>query len=277
MRLGIALTLPHQSPEEWAKKHRAWGCSAVKFPLDHRAEPARIDAYVAACRACDLQIAEVGAWCNPLEPGEAGREKIRFCQDQLRLADYVGARCCVNIAGACGEKWDGGYAENYTADTCRRIRDTVREIIDAVRPSRTFYTLEPMPWMLPDGPDAYAKLLAEVDRERFAVHMDIVNLINRPERYFFNRDFMEECFAKLGDRIKSCHLKDVRLEPFLTFNLKEVACGEGALDMERYGVLAEALDPEMPVLIEHLPDQAAYAASLELVRGRFAAAGINLR
>ncbi|MDC7292327.1 MULTISPECIES: hypothetical protein [unclassified Butyrivibrio] len=30
---------------------------------------------------------------------------------QLRLADFVGARCCVNVAGAFGPIWDGAYKD----------------------------------------------------------------------------------------------------------------------------------------------------------------------
>ena len=35
----------------------------------------------------------------------------------------------------------------------------VGQIIDAVKPSRTFYTLEPMPWMYPDSAESYAGLI----------------------------------------------------------------------------------------------------------------------
>jgi len=43
-------------------------------------------------------------------------------------------------------------------------------IIDAVQPTRTFYTLETMPWMYPDSPQSYLRLLQAVDRRQFAVH-----------------------------------------------------------------------------------------------------------
>jgi len=36
----------------------------------------------------------------------------------------------------------------------------------------------PMPWMIPTGPKDYAKLIDEIDRDRFAVHMDVINMIN---------------------------------------------------------------------------------------------------
>jgi hypothetical protein len=61
----------------------------------------------------------------------------------------------VNIAGARGEKWDGPYADNFSQDIFDLIVETVRGIIDAVKPTRTFYTLEPMPYIFPDSADGY--------------------------------------------------------------------------------------------------------------------------
>ena len=47
MNLGIAMTLPHSSPEEWARKHKEMGLSAVVFPLDYKAVTAQI-----VCKSC---------------------------------------------------------------------------------------------------------------------------------------------------------------------------------------------------------------------------------
>jgi len=43
---------------------------------------------------------------NPLSSDEQTRRTaIARCQAMLALADAIGARCCVNIAGSRGEKW----------------------------------------------------------------------------------------------------------------------------------------------------------------------------
>jgi len=267
MRLGISGNIEHASPDEWAAKLRNLGCGAVVFPRGHQNDETVIDAYTQACHDHGLVIAEVGAWCNPMHPNPAERAKnLRHCQEMLRLAERVGARCCVNIAGTSGEVWDGGYVENYSEATYRRIVETTREIIDAVKPTRTFYTLEPMPWMVPDSPESYLRLLEDVDRPAFAVHLDVVNMISSPDRYFFNTKFIEKCFRLLGPHIKSCHVKDVRLERFLTFNLKETACGQGALDIASYARLANELAPDMPFIIEHLNTEEEYVAALRHVQ-----------
>lgn len=278
MRLGIAGGLSHRSPDEWAEKLKKVGCGAVVFPLAHNAGDGLIGSYTQAARDHDLVIAEVGAWCNPLHRDPVERAKnIEYIQNQLRLADRIGARCCVNIAGTGGDIWDGGYAENYTAETYRIIIETVRQIIDGVRPGHTYYALEPMPWMIPDSPRCYAQLIEDIGSPRFASHMDAVNMISSPERYFNSGAFAESCFDILGSHIKSCHVKDVRLERHLTFNLKETFCGDGGFDIKRYALAAERCDKDMPFILEHLPDEEAYLKSLKYIQDLLSDTEIEFR
>lgn len=109
---------------------------------------------------------------------------------------------------------------------------------------------------------------ARVDRDEFGAHLDVVNMITSPERYFFNELFIEECFEKLDGRICSCHLKDVLLKQEYTFQLEECACGQGTLDIGRYADLASAQDPDMPMIIEHLDTDSEYRDSVMYVRNR---------
>jgi hypothetical protein len=115
-----------------------------------------IQDYAQAARQADIVIAEVGVWNNPLSPSDLERQAaILKNQACLALADEIGARCCVNIAGSRGAKWDGPHPDDLTQDTFEIIVQTVRQIIDAVQPKRTCYALETMPWMYPDSPDSY--------------------------------------------------------------------------------------------------------------------------
>ena len=171
-----------------------------------------LDDYVASARRRDILIAEIGAWSNPISPDERTRAAaLELCKRRLALADRVGARCCVTLAGSRGDTWDGPHPDNLSRDTFALIVDSVREIVDAVEPGRTFYTLEPMPWTLPDSPDSYLELMSAIDRRRFAVHLDPTNLINSPAKFYDNAGLLRECFAKLGPHIKCCHAKDITL------------------------------------------------------------------
>ncbi len=269
MRLGLSSSLKHSSPEEWAENMVRIGCGSVVFPLDYLQEEQAIKAYVEAAKKHELVIAEVGAWCNPISPNkESSRQAMEYCIGQLKLADRIGAKCCVNVTGSAGEIWDGAYKENLSDETWKRAVKSIQEIIDAANPKHTYYTIESMPWMHPLGPDEYLKMIEEVDREQFAVHLDIVNWITSPKKYFDNKGFIQECFDKLGSKVKSCHLKDIKLLGEYTFQLKECKCGEGILDIETYAQLADKVSRDMPLIIEHLDTDEAYLSSLEYVKQR---------
>lgn len=275
MRLGLSSPLTHTTPEEWAKKLFELGCKAVNFPVDYNCEESLLERYINAAQKYNLVIAEVGAWCNPISPDpETRNAALLRCKEQLRLADRLHARCCVNVSGSKGARWDGPYRANLTGETWKDMIESIQEIIDDVNPQNTFYTIEPMPWMYPLGPDEYLKMIHDVDRERFAVHLDVFNWITSAERYFYHEEFMEECFEKLGPYIKSCHLKNVHLSQEFTLQLQETACEKGDLHLEIYAELIEHLNPDMPVIIEHLDSDEEYLESLAYVIQRFRKAGI---
>ncbi len=277
MRLGGAIYQPWTTAEEWARTVRAAGYRAAYCPLKPDAASDDVRAVARAAAAEHIIIAEVGAWSNPLSPDPAVRQAaVAKCKQSLALADAIGARCCVNIAGSRGEKWDGPHPLDLTDETFHMIVDVVRDIIDSVRPVRTFYTIEPMPWMYPDSADSYLRLLHAIDRPRCAVHLDPVNLINCPQRYFANGAFLQECFAKLGPYIKSCHAKDTLLQTKLTVHLDEVRPGLGGLDYGTYLRELNRLDPDTPLMIEHLSSAEDYALAAAYIRAVARGASIEL-
>jgi len=265
-------------PGHWAEAVRRLGYSAAFCPARKEDAPEKVAAYAQAAREAGLVIAEVGAWSNPLAAdAEKRREAVEHNRAQLALADAVGARCCVNISGSRGEQWDGPHPANLSAGTFELIVETVRGILDAVKPSRTFYTLETMPWMYPDSADSYLRLIKAVDRHRFAVHLDPVNLVSSPQRYFANGELIRECFAKLGPWIKSCHGKDILLAGRLTVHLDEVRPGLGGLDYRAFLTELDRLEPDTPLMLEHLKTAEEYAAAAAHVRAAAAEAGVKIR
>ncbi len=113
MRLGTSSPLMHTSPEEWAVNQIRLGCTTVVFPVQSNEPENKIIAYKEVADKAGLSIAEVGIWRNALSMDLAERKaNMDYCVEQLRLADFLHARCAVNVAGAFGPKWDGGYKEN---------------------------------------------------------------------------------------------------------------------------------------------------------------------
>ena len=267
MRLGAPIFETYADPDAWIAAVQRRGYRAAYCPVKPEADAATIRAYAEAAERADIVIAECGAWSNPLSlDEETRRAAIVKCQAMLSLADAIGARCCVNIAGSRGAKWDGPDAADLTRETFDLIVQSVREIIDAVKPARTFYTLETMPWMYPDSADSYLELIRAIDRERFAVHLDVVNLVCSPQRYFANAVLIRECVAKLGPQIKSCHAKDIVLADRLTVHLDEVRPGLGGLDYRTLLRELNDLDPDLPLMLEHLPNEHEYDQATSYVR-----------
>ena len=276
MRLGAPV--PRTSdPQQWIVTLREKGYSAAYCPLDETADDATVAAFARAAADADIVVAEVPAFGNnPISPDDAiCRAALEKCQQKLALADRLGARCCVNVAGS-RQPVRGPHAENFAPATFDLIVESVRQIVDAVRPTSTFYTLETMPWIFPDSADSYLALLRAIDRPRFAVHLDPVNLVCSPQRYYHNADLLRECFAKLGPYVKSCHGKDTVLENRLTAHLSEARPGTGGLDYRVFLTELDQLDPDTPLMLEHLPSQEEYSLAAEHVRAVARQAGVDI-
>jgi len=277
MRLGGPVFEKTTDPQAWAAAVKALGYRAAYCPLDADADDATVAAYAAAAAEADVVIAEVGAWSNSIASDEAvRRQSLDKCIRQLGLAERIGARCCVNIAGSRGPVWHGPHGDDVTDATFDLIVRTVREIVDAVQPTRTYYTLEMMQWVLPDSADSYLELIEAVDRERFGVHLDPVNLVNCPRRYFDTTSLLTDTIRALGPHVRSCHAKDVLLGDGAIVHLDEIRPGLGKLDYATYLRELDKLDPDTPLMMEHLPDAEQYAAAAQYIRSVADAEGVAL-
>lgn len=268
MRLGGLIFGTFEHPEQWAQEAIRLQYRAVYFPVDYMADQKLIDGYAQAAKAADLVIAEVGSWNNTLDADLQKREaNINRCIRQLELADYVGANCCVNIAGSHAQQWDGPHKDNLTQKTFDEIVTITQRIIDAVNPKHSAYSLEPMPFIYPDTADSYLELVKAIDRKGFAAHLDPVNIISSPQKYFASGDVIREWFDKLGAYIRSCHAKDIILSGKLTVHLDECRPGTGGLDYEAYLTCLARLDKNTPIMLEHMTDPGDYVLASEYIRG----------
>ena len=237
VRLGGPIFLESSDPVALAREHRRLGYSAAYCPQMATVKDADLlRAIQTAFAAENVCIAEVGAWKNMLDPeAEKRRENLAYVVERCALADAVGARCCVDIAGSYNpESWYGPNQKNLSRDFFDATAVNCRHVIDSVKPTRTKFTIEMMGWNLPDGPDAYLELIRAVDRKAFGVHLDVCNGINSPRRFYENTAFIEECFKKLGPWIVSCHAKDLQWVVEMNVHFLEVPPGRGKIDYKAY-------------------------------------------
>ena len=268
MRLGGSVMKPYNSPKEWLGHVKELGYSAVIFPVDSSAPGHVIREYADVCRDNDLLIGEVGAWRNVMARDEKERAaNLEYNIRQLELAETVGANCCVNISGSFADMWDGYHPALDTPETWTLVVENTRKIIDTVQPTHTAYSLEPMPWMIPESPEQYLQLMKDVDRPAFKVHLDYCNMLNSIDRYRYSSEFITHCFELLGKDIVSIHAKDALItQGALPVNINEVPPGEGSLDLALVTKLAHSLGADTPVFVEHLPDHAAYMKAAAVMR-----------
>jgi sugar phosphate isomerase/epimerase len=250
LRLGGWIFAEYDGPDEWVRVVKKLGYAA---------------------RKADIIIAEVGVWNNPLDPDEKKRKSaFEYCCKQLDLADRIGAKCCVNV---CGKRGEG--AVNLTDQTFDMIVEVVRAIIDQVKPTRSYYALETLPKRFPDSIDSYVRLIKAIDRKGCAAHLDPVNLINSPRRFYNNSQLIRECFAKLGPYIKSCHAKDIKMLPGFPVNLQECQPGLGKLDYATYLAEASKLSPSPPLMLEHLEEPGEYRDAARYIRSVAKSTGLS--
>ena len=255
MRLGVGLPISSEDPETIARAYVKAGYSAAICPAVTLSQTERIQAIKVAFHKHDVLLAELGVWNNMLHPDlEIRKANIEANIHALALADELEVRCCVNIAGSFDPyHWDGPHPKNLSQEAFERTVETVQKILTSVKPKRSYYTLETMPWVIPDSIESYQRLLRAIDHPRFAVHLDPVNMINSPERFYNHSKFLRACFAALGEKIVSVHAKDIRMEPKLTVHLQEVRPGLGDLDYHTLLKEMNKLPLDTPFILEHLP------------------------
>jgi sugar phosphate isomerase/epimerase len=267
VRLGGPVFCKTDDPIELAKAHSRLGYRSAYCPSLALEDKQKIAEIEKAFKAESVVIAEVGVWINIMDVNEAKRKQnLEAVCHGLALADEIGALCCVDIAGSLNpERWDGPHPDNISQKTFDMTVENICYILDSVKPKRAKFVLEMMPWVIPDSPDSFIELINAVDNKGFGVHLDPVNLINSPRRYYENGKLLEECFEKLGKWIVSCHAKDSILTDQLTTHINEARPGTGRLDYRTYLRGINALPQNPPLMIEHLSTEEEFTLAREYI------------
>jgi sugar phosphate isomerase/epimerase len=278
MRLGGPVFVKSQDPAVLAKAHRDLGYRAAYAPADLSVtDTDRIAGLIKEFARQDVVFAEVGAWKNMLDPDpEKRRSNITYVTERLALAEALGARNCVDIAGSYDpDVWYGENPKNLSQEFFDATVENCRKLIDAVKPQRTFFTVEMMPWSIPTGPDDYIRLIKAVDRKAFGVHLDVCNTMNSPVRLYNNAAGIRECFSKLRPWIKSCHAKDLKWGPGVQVWIQEVIPGTGLVDYKTYLRELSLLGVDAPLMLEHLHGEEEYSKGREYIQGVAQSLGLS--
>lgn len=267
IRLGGPTFSDADDPGELALAHRKLGYSAAYVPVISVADSGKIRAFRDAFATHNVIFAEVGRWVNLMDADALARARhLATVIDGLALAEAIGARCCVDIAGSFNAtSWFGPHPDNFSKRHFDAAVENARKIIDAVKPTRTRFCYEMSGWAHPHDVESSLRLLKAVDRKGFGVHLDPCNLINSPGKFYDNTSLLLECFKKLGRWVTSCHAKDLVWDVEMNLHFREVAPGKGTLD---YGTLLKslaALPQQPPLMLEHMQTPQEYTAGRDYI------------
>jgi sugar phosphate isomerase/epimerase len=266
-------------PEILVRAHQQKGYTAAYAPQISIEDEDLVYNIREAFEAANIMIAEVGHWTNPLHVDSAECSQWRQTMiDKLRLADALQANCSVCNFGSmvAGSVKSHSY-HNFTEEAFERAVQNACDIIDTVRPTNTFFSYEIYPFCALDSPQQVRKFIDAVDRDRFAVHMDLVNLVNCPRNYFRSGEIMRECVKLFGDKIVSAHAKDLVLEePSVSVLLHEIEPGKGNIDYHTYLRCLDSLPHDIPLMMEHMHSEAEYDRAAAYIRRVADEEGITL-
>jgi len=251
-------------PEAYVRRYVDEGYAAIYAPPLVPGDPA-IKALVQAAARAGVVIGEAGAWRNLIAHDDAVRKaNLQFAVDTLAAADEMGAVACVafhGTVGHAGDPWQlsdnydyGPHPGNLGEAGFQRMLDTARFVIDAVKPKRTKFSLEMVPWLITGTPQEYLRLIKAIDRPAFAAHIDAANMITSPQFYFDTPRMLREGFALLAPYVVSAHAKDIVMKGgpgLISFHMDEVPPGEGMLDYRAYLRELNALGRDVPLMLEH--------------------------
>lgn len=278
IRLGRYGVEYRGDPEAYVQQYIEEGYAAIYAPPLMPGDPA-IKPLVAAAAKAGLVIGEAGAWKNLIAHDDATRKaNLQFAIDTLAAADEMGVVACVafhGTVGHAGDRWQlsdnydyGPHPGNLGEEGFARAVETARHVIDAVKPKRTKFSLEMVPWLVTGTPEGYLELIRAVDRPQFAAHIDAANMITSPQLYFDTPRMLRDGFELLAPHVVSAHAKDIVMKGGpgrISFHMDEVPPGEGMLDYRAYLRELNALGQDVPLMLEHF-DKPEYDRGRDYIR-----------
>lgn len=263
-----------------AAKHVAKGYAAGYAPKPPAGDRASARAARDAFRQAGVRIAEVGCWTNLLADDPNIRNaNFQQMAEAFAQADEMEAVCVIACVGSVrNEGVDHHDARNFSQEAFDTTVRTAQRLIDTVRPKHAKLTFEALSYDFTDTPAGVRRLVETIDRAEVAVHVDLVNwLMTSPRRYFSQHAVIGEIVEQLGPWIVAAHCKDLRMQVGYDQMIPEVPLGQGHLDLRAYLRALDSIGRDVTLLLEHLPDEAAYDAATARVRQEALAAGVHLQ
>jgi len=253
------------------QQHIERGFRAACVPAVSLSDHARIVEIREKFAAADIILSEVQCWNNLLDPDpDVRRDNRESVVEALALAEELGAVCALDTVGSyAAESLNHHHPSNFSSEAFDAAVETARYFIDAVRPTRTCFAYEVLAMHIIDEPPVIEQLVKAVNRRQFAVHLDLVNLVNCPRKYWATGDLARECVRRFGAHIIAAHAKDVILEDDCdTVRLRETRPGLGNIDYRSYLTCLDELAHPVTLMMEHLETDGEYMKAAAYIRSQ---------
>lgn len=238
------------------------GLNGTGIGIDLCWAPDQARSAVEPFRSAGVDVMQVGCYRNLIAVDERVRAgAIADVDRALELAGAIGVPSVICGGGHRhpdhAAKVYAVHPDTWTARAIDVLVESCQEVLAQISPFAATLCLEPWVITALDSPARLEQVVTRVDHPRLAIELDPVNLMTI-ERYADTGRFLNECFDRLGEKIRLVHAKDTLLkpEPF-TYHLSEAVPGEGNLDYRTLLRRMEHVSPKMPLVIEHLADEAA--------------------
>ncbi len=285
MRLGLnGCFLPEDMKEitpALCQRVRALGFSGIftRFRHNHPLETPQAEAERVRQVLADEGLRmyqSTGFWQNLVTPDETQRaEAVRVLCGAIQLAGWMGCRGIDTGPGSMNPRgpWFP-HPDNWTPTARAQLIKSLKACAPVGEDCGVFLSMEGHQLVTLESAEVTAEVLDAVDSPWVTSDYDSANWITMKEIYD-PTPAINHHFDVLGQRIVSCHAKDVWLEDKLAVHIQDGCPGAGHIDFRTVITRMEALSPEFPILPEGCVT-ADLPAVVALFRGLAAELGIAI-
>lgn len=205
-----------------------------------------------AFSSCNIKIAVLGCYINPVHPDKAERtrqierfkEHIRYCRD-------FGCSIVATETGSLNADFSF-HPDNHGEFAFKMLSNSIKELVNEAEKFGVMVAVEGVEHYVANNPARIKRLLDETGSNNLQVIFDPVNLLS-PANYENQDSIIKEAFELFGSRIVALHAKDFILE---NGKLVSVQAGQGLLNYRLVLSLLKKHKPMSYVLMENVkPDQ----------------------
>lgn len=212
-----------------------------------------------------------------IHPDETVRaQAVRTLSAAVRLHKELGARGAHTGPGSLNTRgaWFP-HPYNWTTQAKDQLVKSLREVAPVAEECGVFVGMEGHVLVTLDSAESMAEVLRAVNSPMIRCDLDVVNWITH-QTIYDTTTAINQMMDTLGDLVNGAHAKDIVIEDRLVLHITECAAGTGLLDFDTLMPRLEALDPEMPLVVEHCTGEELPQIS-EFLHGKARELGIAIR